>query len=357
MADFAFMKVYKITEDRYIVTDGTNVWEANEATASAIDKGKATKIKRFILIAEKYYKSVQELSQHGIDTDYADPEKLEYIIDQEVIKVDDKEYSFSVSKHDAGSTVVFIKSGYSKPELAFLYEELVKLGVLVINSPEAVKNTSNKWITYQLLEKHNIMQPVSVLVSSHDISKKDHSMMEKKLKSIYRNPSDDDKYVCKILHGHGGRGVFVCRHKNILSILQAIFAINADELVLVQKKIDIKDGDMRFNILTIGGKQQLINAVRRTGSSSDFRTNLSLGGHAEEFEPEARVKKLAFEVAKISGLTWAGVDIIEDQDGNLFVIEVNGAPGTPYDVDDQEELLRKNTEFYNRLTKMIGDMI
>lgn len=357
------MKTYKIGKDRYLMTDGHSVYEVNEAVAlneqRKINESQSTsKVKRFILIAEKFYKSVQTLSEHDIQVDYADPDKLQYVIEDGVIKVDDKEYKFTVSKEDAGNTVIFIKSGYSKPELAYLYEEFNNLGILTINNPEAVANTSNKWITYEFLEKNEINQPKSVLVTSHDISKKDHDEMEKKLKKIYSKPEDDDKYVCKLLKGHGGHGVFICRHKNILSILQCIFAVNPDEHILVQKYVTIKDGDIRANILTINGKQEIINAVRRTkGEAKDFRTNLSLGGHADEIELSGEQKQLAMKVAKISGLTWAGVDIIEDINGNNYVVEINGAPGTPFDVEDKDDLLEKNTEFYMMLVKMIGEMI
>lgn len=346
------MKTYKISEGRYLATDGEHVYEV------AAPSKKINKLKRFILISEKYYKSVKALSDIGIKTDYADPEKLEYIIENGVIKVDDKEYKFEVSKKDAGNTVVFIKSGYSKPELAYLYEEFMNLGILVINNPEAVADTSNKWITYELLVKNDIVTPHSVLMTSNDVSKKDNSGMEKKLKEIYKNPKDDDKYVCKLLKGHGGRGVFICRHKNILSILQCIFAVKKDTQILVQKFIDIKGGDIRANILTIKGKQQFINAVVRTkDGAKDFRTNLSLGGHAEDAVLNTEQKRLALKAAKVSGLTWAGVDIIEDTDGNNYVIEINGAPGTPFDVEDKDELLKKNTEFYNKLANMISEML
>jgi RimK family alpha-L-glutamate ligase len=346
------MKTYKISEGRYLATDGEHVYEV------AAPPKKINKLKRFILISEKYYKSVKALSDIGIKTDYADPEKLEYIIENSVIKVDDKEYKFEVSKKDVGNTVVFIKSGYSKPELAYLYEEFMNLGILVINNPEAVANTSNKWITYELLVKNDIVTPHSVLITSNDVSKKDNSGMEKKLKEIYKNPKDDDKYVCKLLKGHGGRGVFICRHKNILSILQCIFAVKKDTQILVQKFIDIKGGDIRANILTIKGKQQFINAVVRTkDGAKDFRTNLSLGGHAEDAVLNTKQKRLALNAAKVSGLTWAGVDIIEDTDGNNYVIEINGAPGTPFDVEDKDELLKKNTEFYNKLANMISEML
>ena len=67
-------------------------------------------------------------------------------------------------------------------------------------------------------------------------------------------------------------------------------------------------------------------------------------------------ERLAYEAAKVSGLTWAGVDILEDKTGKLYIIEVNGAPGTPFDVEDQEDLLKKNTEFYASLIKKIDSL-
>ena len=241
--------------------------------------------------------------------------------------------------------------------MSYLYEEFTKLGILVINPPSAVANTSNKWITYEFLASAGLPQPLSVLVSSNDISKKDDTELVKKLRSLYKKEDDSNKYVCKLLNGHGGHGVFCCREKNILSILQAIFAVKDDTLVMIQKAVDIKDGDIRANILTINGKQEIINAVRRTkGKDSDFRTNLSLGGHAEEIELNGEQKKLALSAAKASGLIWAGVDMIEDEKGNLYIIEVNGAPGTPYDVEDQEDLLEKNTKFYASLLSKINGL-
>lgn len=360
------MKAYKISKDKYLVTDGSNVYELNESAVMNINNmiseknetKNISKIKRFILISEKYYESIQALGELGIKTDYADPEKIEYNIKNDTIHVTDKEFTFTVSKKDVGNTVVFIKSGYSKPELTYLYEEFAKLGILVINSPDGVAKTSNKWVTYELLNQNNINQPKSVLVTSNDISKKEHSELDKKLKQIYSKPEDDDKYVCKLLKGHGGRGVFICRQKNILSILQTIFAINSNEQILVQKFINIKDGDIRVNVLTIGDKQEIINAVNRTKENqSDFRTNLSLGGHAEEITVDNNIISVAKNVAKLSGLVWAGVDIIKDDDNNIYVIEINGAPGTPYDVENKNDLLEKNINFYASLVKMIDKML
>lgn len=353
------LKRYRISEGRWLVTDGEHVFEVNNDIIddSTAKDDSPKKIKRFILLSEKYYKSVKALSDIGVKTDYADPETLQYNIEKDKITVKDDDGGFDITKADNGQTVMLVKSGYSKDRIAYLLKESANMGVIVMNHPDAVNETSNKWVTYMMMSKAELPQPLSVLATSDDISKKDHSKLDKKLKQIYSHSKDDDRYVCKLLKGHGGHGVFFCRHKNILSILQCIFAVSPETKVLIQKKLDIKDGDLRVNVLTVNGKQDIVNIVRRTSSGEDFRTNLSLGGHSDAANIDSTQRKLAFAAAKASGLTWAGVDIIEDMNGDNYIIEVNGAPGTPFDVTDQEELLQKNIAFYADLVKKIDKLL
>ena len=47
------------------------------------------------------------------------------------------------------------------------------------------------------------------------------------------------EYVIKILNGHGGCGVFLCNGETILGILQAMFAIDEELQLLLQKKEEI----------------------------------------------------------------------------------------------------------------------
>ena len=48
---------------------------------------------------------------------------------------------------------------------------------------------------------------------------------------------------------------------------------------------------------------------------------------------------------------------LKDDDNNISVVEINGAPGTPYDVEDKDALLEKNIKFYASLVKMIDKML
>jgi ribosomal protein S6--L-glutamate ligase len=59
----------------------------------------------------------------------------------------------------------------------------------------------------------------------------------------------------------------------------------------------------------------------------DFRTNYHLTGWAEAVEPEAAIQSLAVSSARTLGLQVAGVDLVIDQSGRPWVMEVNYSPG------------------------------
>ena len=140
-----------------------------------------------------------------------------------------------------------------------------------------VKISNDKFNTAELLEKYDIPQPKFCLINSNDCTKEDHSKLESKIKKLYSKVNDDTKFVCKILHGHGGKGVFLCKMSNIVSICQCIFKLDNSIKLLVQEYKQIKDGDIRVNVVSLNGKQKIFDVSMRCHHANDFRTNLSLG--------------------------------------------------------------------------------
>lgn len=68
-------------------------------------------------------------------------------------------------------------------------------------------------------------------------------------------------------------------------------------------------------------------AIRRLAAPGEWRTNVSLGGRAEAFEPPAEWVSLAFRAAAAVSAEVAGVDIVPARDGRVVVLEVNAVPG------------------------------
>ena len=232
------------------------------------------------------------------------------------------------------------------------------MGFIVINDQMFVNISNNKYLLAMLLKKNDIPQPKFVLVSHRDINKEDDKPLQEKLKKLYNKIDDDTKFVCKLLNGHGGKGVFICKKSNINGILQCLFAIDDECQILVQEFCDIDGGDIRVNVITLNGKQEIFNVGMRTKGDKDFRTNLSLGNTLKEdikLTPEQ--KKIALDTAKVSGLIWCGVDLMPLKNGKTYVVEYNGSPGPMSDLNmSQEDLEKSNEEFYGKFLETINKM-
>lgn len=87
-----------------------------------------------------------------------------------------------------------------------------------------------------------------------------------------------------------------------------------EEVILYQKKSRRVDED--GNVVTAEGEEA---DVRNLASNWVYRT-----GNLKRLE---RVEQLAIDAIKSVGLTFGAVDIIKDEDGEVYVIEVNSAPG------------------------------
>ena len=263
-----------------------------------------------------------------------------------------------MKESDKKGTIIVVRSGYKNPIIQFLLNQMMDMGFIVLNDQMFVNISNNKYLLAMLLKKNDIPQPKFVLVSHRDINKEDDKPLQEKLKKLYNKIDDDTKFVCKLLSGHGGKGVFVCKKSNINGILQCLFAIDDECQILIQEFCDIDDGDIRVNVITLNGKQEIFNVAMRTKGDNDFRTNLSLGNTLKEdikLTPEQ--KKIALDTAKASGLIWCGVDLMPLKNGKTYVVEYNGSPGPMTDLNmNPEDVEKANEVFYSKFLETINKM-
>lgn len=76
-----------------------------------------------------------------------------------------------------------------------------------------------------------------------------------------------------------------------------------------------------LRVIVLGGKA--VGAMKRSAVGKEFRSNFSLGGSVESWRLSPKDKELAEKVAQVSGLDYAGVDIMKDEEGRNYVLEVN----------------------------------
>jgi ribosomal protein S6--L-glutamate ligase len=128
--------------------------------------------------------------------------------------------------------------------------------------------------------------------------------------------------VGKLLKGSQGQGVMIFRDpEQTNTSLESFWKLKID--VLMQRYIESGRKDIRA--IVVGEKVAV--AMERTGKH-DFRANISQGGTGRKIELTTQQEELCVKAAKSVGLSFAGVDLMNDENGKSFIIEVNGNPGT-----------------------------
>jgi ribosomal protein S6--L-glutamate ligase len=126
--------------------------------------------------------------------------------------------------------------------------------------------------------------------------------------------------VSKPLRGSQGQGVFRLTDPDlafrIFKTLQT-----ANQTLIVQEFIDIPGRDIRAFVVG----SHVIGAMYRYAKEGRWKTNVSTGGKPTACPITPDLEELALKAAKALEMDFAGIDILESEQG-LLVSEVNSAP-------------------------------
>lgn len=267
--------------------------------------------------------------------------EISYKAEDTFITISDSKNSYTIKDQSNTDTIVIVRLGAQDDmECMEVIKELQNWGLFVINPINKGIIASNKYYSAVLMERYNIPQPRYTLLSKNDILEGMDSLI-KRLELIYPNlqtmtkeKQQECEYVIKLLSGHGGCGVFLCNGATILGILQAMFALDENLQLLLQKKEEIDGGDIRVHVLTSRTNQKILASMKRVKLGNDFRSNVSLGATVEPITLTKEQEEIALKVAKISGMPWCAVDIAplvkgsNKEIGDNIVLEYNASPGT-----------------------------
>lgn len=143
-----------------------------------------------------------------------------------------------------------------------------------------------------------------------------------------------DSVVIKPIFGGEGRGLMkVSDPDHADRIFRSLETMGS---VIYQQQFLPNARDIRVLII---GQQNW--AVERVGS--DWRRNTARGANPISISAEDRWLELAKMATNTLGLAMAGVDLLIDQDDQVFILEVNGVPGwrgieAVYDVSIAEKI-------------------
>ena len=201
-----------------------------------------------------------------------------------------------------------IPSG-SLEQIIFRVDALHRLedrGVRVVNPPRAIERTVDKFWTSALLEQCGIPTPETVVCDSAE-----------EATAAFRALGD---VIVKPLFGSMGLGmVRVSDEEMAFRVFRTIEQIQG--VYYLQRTINHEGVDIRAFVL--GGR--LLGAIERRATG--WRTNLARGGTARSVALSEEWSALAVRAAAAVGADYAGVDLLADSEGKVYVLEVNGIPG------------------------------
>lgn len=276
------------------------------------------------------------------------------------VKITDDEGEFTIREESNLDTLIFSRLGVQgEDNCEHVVELLQDRGFLVLNPTKYSALACNKYETACLLKKGNIPQPAFCLMNKEILG--DEKLYLESLQDVdpkFSGDSDKDeelKVVVKILDGHGGTGVFMSDGKKLKAILQAIFAIDPERQLIIQRKEEGDGGDIRVHVLTLRGRQVILGAMKRVQLTGDFRSNKSLGADTEPVKLTKEQEQIALKTAELSKMPWCAVDIMplvkgsNKEIGDNVVLEINASPGT----DGISSVLKRN--FVNILLSQLTD--
>lgn len=182
------------------------------------------------------------------------------------------------------------------------------LGIPVYNDGRAIERTVDKGMTSFLLHQAGIPTPPAWVLSDPAQAR---AIAEAEL---HRGHA----IVSKPLFGSQGSGV---RRYDTLADLAAF---SADQgIYYLQRYVHSGLATHDFRVFVIAGKS--VAAMRRCGVT--WLNNVHQGARCEPVHLDERMLcRLAEDAARILDMDYAGVDIIRDEHGRHYVLEVNSIP-------------------------------
>jgi ribosomal protein S6--L-glutamate ligase len=207
--------------------------------------------------------------------------------------------------------VVRTLPGGTLEQVVFRMDVLHRLeaaGVRVINRPRALEAAIDKYLATARMKAAGLPVPPTITC-------------ERATRALEAYEELGGAVVVKPIFGSEGRGIV--RLSSRLEAEAHFREVEAAGSVFCLQRYVMHPGH-DFRILTLGS--DVLCGMRRL-TQEGWVTNIARGGRPLPLEVTPELASLALRAANSVGAEVAGVDILPDVDGNLWVLEVNAVPG------------------------------
>jgi RimK family alpha-L-glutamate ligase len=197
----------------------------------------------------------------------------------------------------------------SLEELVFRMDALYRLqrlGLLVINPPEAIEHCADKYDILAILEENGVSVPRTAVTENVD-----------EALAAFRELGGD--VVVKPVFGSRGVGATRINDREVATTVFNAIRF-AHGLIYLQEFVHHGFSDIRAFVV---GKR-VVAAMRRV--AKDWKTNYSQGARPITVSLEGPLEEMAVKAAQLIECKVAGVDILESPEGPV-IVEVNSQPG------------------------------
>ncbi len=208
---------------------------------------------------------------------------------------------------------VFVRGvpGGSLEEVIFyldILHALKMLGVPVYNDAQAIERSVDKGMTSFLLQRSGIPTPETWQVRDREVA----------LEILEQQLSLGHLMMTKPVFGSQGEGI-----RRIEKMADLLWLTSSRGIYYLQRFVHCSgDGFSDIRVFVIKG--WVVAAMKRRGRS--WLNNVAQGATCEAVVPDPKLEELALAAVQAIGMDYAGVDVIQDKNGDYLVIEVNSIP-------------------------------
>jgi ribosomal protein S6--L-glutamate ligase len=203
--------------------------------------------------------------------------------------------------------LIYLRNAWRDQELSTLISLYAKNNNIPILDPVFISGLpwiDRKSFEYLALQQHKLPIIPSIFISSQQIN----------LAEQMNFP-----LVGKYTDSSRGRGVFLVENEQELNEL---FHQSNKSHLLLQPYIE-NDGDSR--LFVIGDK--VVGAMKRAKRNrKEFKNHVLLPEESKAYLPSDEEKRIAVKATHVLNYSFAGVDLIQDEDGEISILEVNRSP-------------------------------
>ena len=195
-------------------------------------------------------------------------------------------------------------------------------GLRIVNPPHAIEKMVDKYYTLSLLQQAGLHVPDTRITE-------DFSQAMEAFQALGRD------VVVKPLFG--SRGIGMVRVTDEDTAGRVFHALQLGGYVYyVQQFLPHNNRDLR--VMVVG--EECIAAMERVADT--WKTNLAAGALPVRAALSPEVQEICLQASRTLGADYCGVDLLRDESGELFILEVNSMPAwqglqqvTPFNIADR----------------------